>query len=169
MEYTAKQGTNTFLAFRLLSTAAEQTGIKLALQTTHNFTRSRDSDSTATKDGNVNSTSPLTVEASVENILSDDPLNDLLIEAIEKDEIVEIWEIDRSSKTTEGKYKAWYFQVNVTNIEEDHDADGNSTNKADFSVIGSGARGELTLTADQEEEVSYAFRDLSVYTEVPTA
>lgn len=167
MEYTAKQGTNTFLAFRLLNKAKEKEGLKLALQTTHNLTRSRDSDSTATKDGNVNSTSPLAIEASVENILSDDPLNELLIEAIEKDEVVEIWEIDRASKTAEGKYKAWYFQANVTNIEDDHDADGNSTNQADFSIIGNGVKGELTLTADQEDEVNYAFRDLGVYEEPP--
>lgn len=140
-------------------------GARLSLQTTHNFTTSVDSNSTTTKDGNINSYSQPAQEGSIENIDSEDPTNALLRKSVEKGATLAIWEVDLSRVGTgdnANKYPAIYYQGRVTKLEKDADADDNATQKADLAIDGIGQDGYVSIPANVVDAIQYAFRDLKV-------
>uniref|UniRef100_UPI0022E89729 phage major tail protein, TP901-1 family n=1 Tax=Enterococcus faecalis TaxID=1351 RepID=UPI0022E89729 len=100
----------------------------------------------------------LEIDFSATSILSvGDPYVDQLEEALDNDDIIEIWEINKAEKGTgdnADKYKATYYQGYVTSF-------GKSPNAED---TGKGAKGFATLTADQEEVVQYVFKDTTIET-----
>lgn len=164
-EFTAEQGMDKVIFLRELAKAAEQSAMRLALQTTHTLTISRDSDSTATKDGNVATTSPAETELEVENIASDDEMNDLLWRSVKDNLPVEAWEVNLAKKNASGQYFARYMRGKVNEMESDNDADDNSTGDASFSIDGVPVDGWVTLSQDTKDALSYAFRGLDKVTE----
>lgn len=99
----AKQGIHSILLFRLLKEASEKPATKLAFQTEHEVGKSRDVDSKKTKDGIIQSVGALEYDFKATSILAKgDELAAKLEEAMEKGELVEIWDIDseEASKKT---------------------------------------------------------------------
>ena len=107
----AKKGIDTFLLFRLLKEAGRLGASKLAFQTEHEIEKSRKADSTTTKDGNIQTTSALEYDFSAKSIVAKgDEMIKKLESAIENDEVVEIWEIDKGEAPQGNKYPATYYQ-----------------------------------------------------------
>ena len=157
------KGIDRILLFRPLSKQETDAASKLAFQTEHEISKSRDVDSVATKDGYRQSLGDLETEISVTSILAkDDPFADEMEEAFDEGEIIEIWDIDRSAEGTEGKFKATYYQAYATDFSQSPNAEDDVEMSIDFSVNGKGQKGEATLTEEQADVVQYAFADTTI-------
>lgn len=159
----AVQGIDTILLFRILSDGKTKSGTKLAFQTEHELTESRDSDSVATKDGAIVTPQALETSLDVTSILAkDDELATDLRNALRKYQKIEIWEIDRSaaeSTLPNAKYKATYYQGYVNEWSKNPTAEDAIELSMSITIEGEGQDGFATLTASQQEVVQYAFRD----------
>lgn len=159
-ELQAVKGIDVILLFRLLKDAEKEPAGKLAFQTDHEHGKTKDSESTPTKDGPIRVPGVLDISFSCTSILSlGDPMVDKLEEALDNDDIVEIWEINKAESNEKGKFKATYYQGYVTGFSKSPAAEGNVELSLDFGVNGTGAKGFATLTDDQSTIVQYAFRD----------
>ena len=157
----AAKGSKQFLLFRLLKDQATKAGAKLAFQTEHDLTETKDSESTNTKDGILQTTGALETEISATSILAvGDPMTNDLRQALRNDEVVEIWEVDVNENSEEGKYAATYFQGYVTEYSKNPNSDDSVEIELTFAINGLGQFGEVTLTAEQEEVVQYTFTDI---------
>ena len=117
----AIQGKKIVYLYRLLSEAATADGAALAFTTENGRTKSKEAESTATKDGPVRTPGIAEAELTATSILAKgDTLIDKLEKALDNDETVEIWEVNLMEKGTEsdeGKFKAKYFQGYLTEFE----------------------------------------------------
>lgn len=163
-EKTALMGKNTVLLFRLLKEQNTENAVKLAFQTEHELTESRDTDSTATKDGNIVTPSALETSLDCTSILAkDDTTADKLRQALRNYEKIEIWEVDLSSPKTGGtnQYKATYFQGYVSEWSKSPSAEDSIELSLTFTIEGQGVDGYATLTDAQQQVVNYVFKDVT--------
>lgn len=161
----ALMGKNTVLLFRLLKEQGTQSAVKLAFQTEHKLTESRDTDTTATKDGNIVTPSALETSLDCTSILAKgDETADKLRQALRDYEKIEIWEVDLSTKG-EGmdakKYKAMYYQGYVSEWSKSPNAEDSIELSLTFTIEGAGQSGYVTLTPEQENVVKYVFKDVT--------
>lgn len=157
----AKLGKHKILMFRLLEDAADDSAAKLALQTNHSWSYTRSTESTATKDGAIVSQGGLEATLNIEAVASDDPVNNMLKEAVIESKKLEVWEIDIGAEQVEGKYPATYAQGNLENWEVPNEVEGLVTLSTTMRIDGAPKDGMATITAEQAEEISYAFRDVT--------
>ena len=163
----AVQGIDVILLFRLLKEAKNIEGAKLAFQTEHEVSETRDSDSLATKDGAIVTPQALETEITCTSIMAkDDTMVTLLRDAQRTGDTIEIWEIDRSqpdpatpASTTPTKFKATYYQGKVTEWTKNPTAEDALEINLTFAVEGEGQDGYATLTAAQASVVQYVFAD----------
>ncbi len=157
----AVKGINQILLFRLLEDAETETAVKLAYQTEHEVTESKESDSVVTKDGNITVPGALETEISATSILAvGDPMVKKLRDAMRENKIVEMWDIDKTvPNETTGKYPATYYQGLITEYSKNPTAEDNVEISFTFVPNGMGQDGEATLTAEQSEVVQYKFKD----------
>ena len=161
----ALMGKNTVLLFRLLEEQGTQSAVKLAFQTEHELTESRDTDTTATKDGNIVTPSALETSLDCSSILAkDDETADKLRQALRDYKKIEIWEVDLSTKGSGGdakKYKAMYYQGYVSEWSKSPNAEDSIELSLTFTIEGVGQSGFVTLTPEQENVVKYVFKDVT--------
>lgn len=161
----ALMGKNTVLLFRLLKEQGTQSAVKLAFQTEHELTESRDTDTTATKDGNIVTPSSLETSLDCTSILAKgDETADKLRQALRDYEKIEIWEVDLSVKGNGGnseKYKAMYYQGYVSEWSKSPSAEDSIELSLTFTIEGVGQSGFVTLTPEQENVVKYVFKDVT--------
>ncbi|EAE4828480.1 phage major tail protein, TP901-1 family [Listeria monocytogenes] len=169
----AIQGKSKILMFRLLSEANTRAAAKLALQTEHSFSYSRNTNSTQTKDGAVNSGGGLETTISIEAVSSRDEINLMLKNSVIEGTKLEVWEIDLDGKKdASGKYPALYARGDLASWEVPANVEDLETISTEMNVDGKPVPGFVSLTEDQESEIQYAFRDITKYTdpeEVPGA
>ena len=157
-------GRDKILAFRLLKDAATEVGRRLAMQITHTLSYSRSTEQIQTKDGAVATAAGLEVSLSLEALASNDPVNAMLLQSVEEGEVLEIWEIDLSSKNEEtGEYEALYMQGRLESWESPKDVNDASRITSNAKISGKPKEGLLTLTEDQEQALDYTFRTLEKY------
>ena len=109
-ELTAKQGKDIILLYRVLSKASKEAAWKLAFQTEHSNEKTRYYNTTATKDGIIGSLAAIEYSLSATSIAANgDPHLDEMDKAFDDGEIIEVWEIDKAEKGSDGKYKAKYL------------------------------------------------------------
>lgn len=164
---SAQRGKDKILAFRLLEEAETVTGIKLALQVEHTLRYERSTTSTPTKDGPIVSSGGLATTIDINAVSTKDELNKKLKQSVVEDKKLEIWEIDLSSKDAEGKYDALYMRGNLNSWETPAPVEDMVNITTTASIDGVPQEGKVTLTAEQEAEISYAFRDLEKVTATP--
>lgn len=161
--YEAKKGVDIILLYRLLKNAKTEAAFKLAFQTEHQNEISRDADAQKTKDGNIQNLSAVEYDFSATSIVAKgDKHVDELKKAIINGELVEIWEIDKAEKNTDGKYKATYYQGYITKYGMTANSEDSVELELEFSINGVGKDGFATLTADQAEVVQYVFKDTTI-------
>lgn len=159
-EIQVLQGIDTLLFARLLENASKEEGSLIPYQTSLSFDPQRDSDSTATKSGNVATTSSLETDLEVEFVNNISKISDDLYTSLFKNKKVETWIVYRKRKNAAGKYYAIYMRGTVTEDSNDNDPDDNSTRDVTFTIDGTPKFGWLTLPAKAQAEVDYIFRGL---------
>lgn len=159
-EIQVLQGIDTLLFARLLENAGKEEGRLIPYQTSLSFDPQRDSDSTATKSGNVATTSSLETNLEVEFVNNISKISDDLYTSLFKNKKVETWIVYRKRRNDEGKYYAIYMRGTVTEDSNDNDPDDNSTRDVTFTIDGTPKFGWLALPEKAQAEVDYVFRGL---------
>lgn len=158
----AVQGKKIVYLYRIKKDAATQNGTTLAFTTENGRTKSKDADSTATKDGSIRTPGTAEVEITATSILAKgDKMIDKLEDALDGDELIEIWEANllEPAETGNNKFKGMYFQGYLTEIEKNSNAEDFVECSLTFGVNGSGVRGDVTVSVDQQEAANYVFED----------
>lgn len=158
----AVQGKKIVYLYRVLKKAATNAAVAMAFVTENTRTKSKDADSTATKDGSIRTPGASEVEISATSILAKgDTLFDELEEAMDNDELIEIWEanLDEPVGENTNKFKGRYFQGYLTEFEESSSAEDFTEVSTTFAVNGAGVKGDVTVSVAQQEMANYVFTD----------
>lgn len=157
----AVQGKNLVYLFRIAKNAAEKPASAMAFVTENERTKSKDTDSTATKDGAIVTPSAAEIEITATAILAvGDTIAAELEAAMDNDDLIEIWEVNLSEKGTgDDKFKATYYQGYLTEFNLSSSAEEHVEYETTFAINGSGAKGEATVTREQQEVAIYTFKD----------
>lgn len=158
----AVQGRKLVYLYRIKSEAATTSGTTLAFTTENGRTKSKDADSTATKDGSIRTPGTAEVEITATSILAKgDEMIDKLEDAMDNDELLEIWEanLEEPTATGDNKFKGMYFQGYITELEKTSSAEDFVECSLTFGINGSGVRGDVTVTTQQQEMANYVFTD----------
>lgn len=158
----AVAGKKIVYLYRIMSKASTTDGTALAFTTENSRTKSKDSDATITKDGSIRTPGASETEITATSILAKgDKLIDELEDAMDKDELIEIWEANLEDKAQSGenKFKGMYFQGYLTEMEKSSNAEDMVEVSLTFGINGSGARGDVTVSLEQQEVAAYVFKD----------
>ncbi|UPS09923.1 phage major tail protein, TP901-1 family [Lactococcus lactis] len=159
-ELTAKQGKDIILLYRLLSKATKEAAWKLAFQTEHSNEKTRDYNTTATKDGIIGSLAAIEYSLSATSIAANgDPHLGEMDDAMDNGDIIEVWEIDKAEKGSDGKYKAKYLRAYLTSFSYEPNSEDAMELSMEFGVFGKPQKGNATLTEEQANVVQYVFKD----------
>lgn len=157
----AVQGKKIIYLFRILKDAATTNALAMAFTTENERTKSKDSDSTATKDGSIRTPGAGEIEITATAILAKgDTLAGKLEDAMDSDELIEIWEANLDEPgTTEGTFKGRYYQGYLTEFTLTSSAEEHAEYSTTFAINGNGAKGDVTVSAEQQEVANYVFAD----------
>lgn len=159
-ELTAKQGKDIILLYRLLSKATKEAAWKLAFQTEHSNEKTRDYNTIATKDGTIGSLAAIEYSLSATSIAANgDPHLGEMDDAMDNGDIIEVWEIDKAEKGSDGKYKAKYLRAYLTSFSYEPNSEDALELSMEFGVFGKPQKGQATLTEEQANVVQYVFKD----------
>ena len=158
----AVSGKKIVYLYRIMSKAATNDGAALAFTTENSRTKSKDADSTETKDGPIRTPGASEVEITATSILAvGDKLVTDLEAAMDNDEIIEIWEANLAEPADGGsnKFKGSYYQGYLTEIEINSNAEDFVEVSLTFGINGNGVAGDVTVSAEQQEIANYVFTD----------
>lgn len=158
----AVQGKKIVYLYRILSKAATNSAVAMAFVTENSRTKSKDADSTATKDGSIRTPGASEVEITATSILAKgDTLFDELEEAMDNDELIEVWEanLDEPVGENSNKFKGRYYQGYLTEFELASSAEDFTEVSTTFAMNGSGVKGDVTVSVEQQEMANYVFTD----------
>ena len=158
----AVQGKKIVYLYRIKDDSATTDGALIAFTTENGRTKSKDADSTATKDGTIRTPGVAEVEITATSILSKgDAMLGKLEDAMDADKIIEVWEANLLEPGTggENKFKGMYFQGYLTEFEKNSTAEDFVECSLTFGINGTGKRGDVTVTAEQQEVADYVFAD----------
>ena len=161
---SAIQGKRIIYLYRILKDAATDDATALAFTTENERTKSRDADTTETKDGPIRTPGALETEITTTAIFSSesDEMITKLEKAVDDSEKVEIWEVNLDKPGTSdnvGKFAAKYFQGYVTEFGSTSSAEDHAEASLTFGIEGTGADGYATVSDEQQELAAYAFAD----------
>lgn len=158
---TAVQGKDLIYLFRILKNAATKNATVMAFATENERTKSKDADTTATKDGSIRTPGAGEQEITATAILAKgDTMAEELEAAMDNDEVIEIWEINLEEPgTNENQFKAKYFQGYLTEFSFSSSAEDHAEWSTTFAVNGNGVAGEATVTQQQQDAAAYVFAD----------
>ena len=158
----AVSGSKLVYLYRIKSKAASADGLALAFTTENERTKSKDSDSVVTKDGAIRIPGAAEVEITATSLLAKgSTFVDDLEDAMDADELIEIWEANLEEPVGQGgnKFKGMYFQGYLTEITHTSSAEDHVEIELTFAINGEGKRGEVTVSAEQQEIAEYVFTD----------
>ena len=161
---SAIRGSRIIYLYRILKDAATTNATAIAFTTENERTKSRDADTTETKDGPIRTPGALESEVTVTAIFSSesDEMITKLEKAVDDSEKVEIWEVnlDKPGETENvGKFAAKYFQGYVTGFGLTSSAEDHAEASLTFGLEGTGEDGYATVSDEQQELASYVFTD----------
>ena len=161
---SAIQGKRIIYLYRILKDAATVDATALAFTTENERTKSRDADTTETKDGPIRTPGALETEITTTAIFSSesDEMITKLEKAVDDSEKVEIWEVNLDKPGTSdnvGKFAAKYYQGYVTEFGSTSSAEDHAEASLTFGIEGTGADGYATVSDEQQEIASYVFAD----------
>ncbi|MBO5789542.1 MAG: phage major tail protein, TP901-1 family [Clostridia bacterium] len=161
---TAVSGKKIVYLYRILANAASNAAAALAFTTENGRTKSKDADTTETKDGPIRTPGAAEVEITATSLLAKgDTLIDELEEAMDEDKVIEIWEANLEEPVTgtgtTTKFKGRYFQGYLTEFEQTSSAEDFVECSLTFGINGTGVKGDVTVTAEQQAIAAYVFAD----------
>lgn len=156
------RGDKLVYLYRLHKEAATADGAVLAFVTENTRTKSKESESTVTKDGSI--TTPGAIEHELEStslLAKGNEMVEKMEDALDNGDLLDIWEVnlDEPAEGGENKFKGRYFQGYITELEVSSSAEDFVELSHTFSLNGSGVRGDVTVSAEQQEMASYVFAD----------
>lgn len=156
----AVQGKKIIYLFRILKDAATKSAVAMAFTTENEKSVSKDADVTATKDGSIRTPGAAEIELTATAILAKgDTLAAELEEAMLNDELIEVWEVNLDEPATGDKFNGTYYQAYLTEFTLTSSAEEHAEYSTTFAANGKGAKGEVTVTAEQQEVAAYVFKD----------
>lgn len=158
----AVHGKRIVYLYRILEEAATVDGAALAFTTENERSKSKDSDSTATKDGPVLTPGEVEQEVTATSLLAKgDTLVERLEDALDNNKIVEVWEanLDDPAGDNTNKFNGRYMQGYLTEISRSSSAEDYVEISLTFGINGAGVKGEVTVSAEQQEVAAYVFAD----------
>ena len=157
----AVSGKKLVYLYRIASQAKDQAGAALAFTTENSRTKSQEADVTATKDGSIRTPGVAEIEITATSILAKgDYLVGALEDAMDGDELIEIWEANLDEKAEgENKFAGRYYQGYLNEMEKTSASDGFVEVSLTFACNGKGAKGDVTVTVEQQEAAVYVFAD----------
>lgn len=157
----AVSGKKIVYLYRILNSAATKAGATLAFTTENSRTKSKDADSTETKDGAIRTPGAAEVEITATSILAKgDTLIEELEDAMDSDELIEIWEANLEEPGDgDNKFKGRYYQGYLTEFEKTSNAEDFVECSLTFGINGVGVKGDVTVSAEQQEIAAYVFTD----------
>ena len=161
---SAIRGSRIVYLYRILKDAATDGATAIAFTTENERTKSRDANTTETKDGSIRTPGALESEITTTAIFSSegDAMITKLEKAVDNSDKVEVWEVnlDKPGETeNEGKFAAKYFQGYATEFGLTSSAEDHAEASLAFGLEGAGADGYATVSDEQQEIASYVFRD----------
>lgn len=158
------KGNRIIYLYRILKDAATDDATAVAFTTENSRSKSRDSDTITTKDGTIRVPGEVETEISTTALFASE--NDVMIGKLEKalddGDKVEVWEVNLDkpgTDTSSGKYASKYFQGYVTSFELTSNSEDHAEASLDFGLEGTGKDGYATVTDEQQELATYAFKD----------
>lgn len=158
----AVAGKRIVYLFRILANAATADGTTIAFTTENSRSKSKDADSTATKDGSIRTPGTMEQEISATAILAKgDTMIKSLEKALDDDQLLEIWEanLDEPVDGQDNKFAGKYFQGYLTELEYSSNAEDMVEVSLTFGVNGKGADGNVTVSIEQQAAADYVFVD----------
>lgn len=158
----AVQGSDIVYLYRIKSESASENGVALAFTTENERSKTKDSDATVTKDGSIRTPGAVEQEITATSILAKgDTLVEKLEDALDNDELIEIWEANLSEPVGSGtdKFKGRYFQGYLTEVTVASNAEDHVEISLTFGINGEGAKGGVTVSKEQQEVAAYIFTD----------
>ena len=158
----AVHGKKLVYLYRVLNEAATTDGAALAFTTENTRSKSKDADTVETKDGSIRTPGASEIEISATSLLTKgDTLIERLEEAMDNDDLIEIWEANLEEPAADGenKFAGRYYQGYLTELEVSSSAEDYTEVSLTFAVNGIGAKGDVTVTAAQQEVAAYVFAD----------
>lgn len=158
----AVSGKKLVYLYRIMSKASSVDGATLAFTTENSRTKSKDADSTETKDGAIRTPGASETEITATSILAKgDTLVEDLEAAMDDNELIEIWEANLAEPVadSENQFKGTYYQGYLTEVEVASNAEDFVEVSLTFGINGVGAKGNVTVTTQQQEIASYVFTD----------
>ena len=158
----AVQGKQIVYLYRIASKAATADGATLAFTTENERSTSKESESTVTKDGALRTPGAPEIEITATSILAKgDTLVDELEEAMLNDELIEIWEANLAEPVDgkDNQFKGKYFQGYLNEVTKTSSSEEAVEISLTFGINGSGAPGNVTVSAAQQEMANYVFAD----------
>ena len=159
----AVSGKKIIYLYRIKEKSKTDDAVGLAFTTENERTKSKDADTTVTKDGTVRTPGAAEVEITASSLLKKgDKFIDELEEALDNDEMLEIWEVNLEEEgidTNKGKYKSKYFQGYLTELDQTSNAEDNVELSLTFGINGNGVSGYATVSEEQKEIATYVFAD----------
>lgn len=163
MERKPISGKRIVYLYRLLKEAATEDATAIAFTTENSRSKSKDADSTATKDGAVRTPGTSETELSAASLLTQgDAMIGKLEKALDNDELIEIWEVNLDEKGTGDnaeKFKATYYQGYLTELELSSNSEDYAEVSMTYGINGNGAEGYATVSEEQQEIAQYVFAD----------
>lgn len=158
----AVSGNKLVYLYRIKSKATTEDGVALAFTTENERSKSKDSDTVVTKDGSLRVPGVVEQEISATSLLAKgSTFVDELEDAMDNDELIEIWEanLEEPAATGSNKFKGMYFQGYLTEVTRSSNAEDHVEVSLTFAINGSGKRGEVTVSVEQQAVAEYVFAD----------
>ncbi|MCD8208546.1 MAG: phage major tail protein, TP901-1 family [Bacteroidales bacterium] len=159
----AVAGKKIVYLYRILEEAADNEATQIAFVTDNERSKSKDADSTTTKDGTVRTPGATEVEITTTSLVKKaDEVVPKLEDAMDNDKLLELWEVNLEEPgegEDEGKYKAKYFQGYLTEMSLASSSEDNATYDMSFGINGEGVDGYATVTDEQLDTALYVFQD----------
>lgn len=154
------QGVKKVLFFQAMDdTTTDGSGLRLAFQTEHTLTQERETIEELTKDGNIKDTGEINASLSFTSyVAKNDPTFDLLQEAFNNNESLQVWEVDLTEKDEGDTYDSLYAQGKLTSFEVSNSADGFSELSTELAINLIPQKGPVTVSEAQFDAVQYAFK-----------
>lgn len=160
------QGKKIVYLFRVLKDAATENAKAMAFVTENERSKSVDYETTATKDGAVQTPGEVEHEITATTILSTDGSAEKFEDAMDENELIEIWEANLAEPVGENsnKFKGRYFQGYLKEFTLTSSAEEHAEYETTFGINGKGAKGDVTVTEEQQALADYVFKDTAAST-----
>ena len=158
----AVQGSKIIYLFRVLKDVATKAACTMAFTTENTRSKSKDSDTVVTKDGSMRTPGSSEVEITATALLAvGDTLAEELEDAMDADDLIEIWEVNLAAPVGTGsnKFKGRYYQGYLTEFELSSSSEDHAEYSTTFGINGDGVKGDVTVSAEQQEVAQYVFKD----------